>query len=115
MDSTNDTFRLNGTSKEDKAILLSKTLSIDGVSMATEDTMGRLMSECLKINDIVHFDCHIYDKLGTVGSGKDRSVKYSRALHPTSNFFWIYDSECICNIHKNLITFSFFAGVIFMQ
>ena len=78
---------MNGTSKEDKAILLSKTLSIDGVSMATEDTMGRLMSECLKINDIVHFDCHIYDKLGTVGSGKDRSVIYSRALHPTSIFF----------------------------
>jgi len=70
-------FRLNGTSKEDKAILLSKTLSIDGVSMATEDTMGRLMSECLKINDIVHFDCHIYDKLGTVGSGKDRCNFYA--------------------------------------
>ena len=85
---------MNGTSKEDKAILLSKTLSIDGVSMATEDTMGRLMSECLKINDIVHFDCHIYDKLGTVGSGKDRSVVYPKTQHPT--FF--YDDKCIFNI-----------------
>ena len=25
-----------------------------------------------KINDVVHFDCHVYDKGGGMGSGKDR-------------------------------------------
>ena len=66
-------FRLNGTAKEDKAILLSKSITIDGKSMAEPDnSQGKLMSECLKVNDVVHFDCHIYDKGGPVGSGKDR-------------------------------------------
>jgi len=67
-------FRLNGTAKEDKAILLSKQLSIDGKVMADPDqgSQGKLMSECLKVNDVVNFDCHVYDKLGPMGSGKDR-------------------------------------------
>lgn len=71
-------FRLNGTAKEDKAILLSKSITIDGKSMAEPDnSQGKLMSECLKVNDVVHFDCHIYDKGGPVGSGKDRCNYYA--------------------------------------
>ena len=81
--------------------------------MATEDTMGRLMSECLKINDIVHFDCHIYDKLGTVGSGKDRSVVYPKTLRPnTPPFLFMMTSVSLTQKFDYLFLY---AGVIFMQ
>jgi hypothetical protein len=58
-------FKLNG--KDERALLLSKTLTVDGKPL--EDT--RALSTAVKVNDVVHFDCHIYDK-GGVGSGKDR-------------------------------------------
>jgi len=60
-------FRLNG-GPEDKAILLSKLLTIDGKTVEE----NKLMQDILKINDMVHFDCHVYDKGGGMGSGKDR-------------------------------------------
>lgn len=59
-------FKLNSGSKE-SAILLSKMLHIDGKPLEEKQTM----SDYLKVNDVVFFDCHIYDK-GGVGSGKDR-------------------------------------------
>ena len=58
-------FKLNG--KDERALLLSKTLTIDGKALEE----SRPLSSAIKVNDVIHFDCHIYDK-GGVGSGKDR-------------------------------------------
>jgi len=34
------------------------------------------LANVLKVNDLIHFDCHIYDK-GGVGSGKDKCSYYA--------------------------------------
>jgi hypothetical protein len=61
-------FRLHG--KEEKAILLAKTLTLDGKAPDEHKNLDNF----LKCGDVVSFDCHIYDKGGGVGSGKDRQV-----------------------------------------
>ena len=82
-------FKLNKSGQDEKAILLSKYLTIDGKQIEE----NKLMQDALKINDVVHFDCHVYDKGesrmcccrmiqnlnidvsligGGLGSGKDR-------------------------------------------
>ena len=73
-------FKLNG--KEEKAILLSKMLTMDG---KTPDE-NRPITDYLKVNDVVEFDCHIYDK-GGVGSGKDKCNFYAmRAWKNTKEY-----------------------------
>ena len=59
-------FKLNG--KDERAILLAKMLTLDG---KTPDEHKNL-DHYLKTGDVIHFDCHIYDKGGGVGSGKDK-------------------------------------------
>jgi len=67
-------FRLNGSGSENRAILLTKVLTLDG--KAIEE--NRLMQDILKVNDIIHFDCHVYDRgPGGMGSGKDRCNFYA--------------------------------------
>ena len=63
-------FKLNG--RDEKAILLSKNLSVNGKSW--DELPGRpfAIAEVLKIGDEVEFDCHVYDKGGGIGSGKDK-------------------------------------------
>jgi hypothetical protein len=58
-------FKLNG--KDERALLLSKTLTLDGKPLEE----SRALSTAIKVNDALHFDCHVYDK-GGVGSGKDK-------------------------------------------
>jgi len=58
-------FKYQG--KEQKAILLVNKLIVDGVNVDEQ----KLMSDIIKIGDIIEFDGHVYDK-GGVGSGKDR-------------------------------------------
>ncbi len=60
-------FRLSG--RDEKAILLAKSLTVDG--RAVEDG-GKPLSDVLRVGDEVQFDCHVYDKGGAVGTGKDR-------------------------------------------
>ncbi len=40
-------------------------------------TSKQTIADHVKINDTIHFDCHIYDKLGPVGFGKDRCNYYA--------------------------------------
>ena len=61
-------FKLNG--REEKAILLAKMLTVDGKSI--EDSKHSNLDHYLKVGDPILFDCHIYDKGGDVGSGRDR-------------------------------------------
>jgi len=58
-------FKFQG--KEEKAILLVHKLIVDGNNVDEQ----KLMSDFIKIGDIIEFDGHVYDK-GGVGSGKDR-------------------------------------------
>lgn len=63
-------FKLNG--RDEKAILLSKNLSVNGKSW--DELPGRpfAIAEVLKLGDELEFDCHVYDKGGGIGSGKDK-------------------------------------------
>jgi hypothetical protein len=63
-------FKLHG--KEEKAILLSKVLTLDGKTLDE----NKLMSEIVRVGEVVEFDCHIYDK-GGLGSGKDKCNYYA--------------------------------------
>ena len=63
-------FKLNG--KDERALLLSKTLTLDGKPLEE----SRALSTAIKVNEILHFDCHVYDK-GGVGSGKDKCNYYA--------------------------------------
>ena len=62
-------FKYN--SKEEKAILLVHKLIVDGVNVDEH----KLMSDVVKIGDIIEFDGHIYDK-GGLGNSKDRCNYY---------------------------------------
>ena len=73
-------FRLHG--KEEKAILLSKVVTLDGKALDE----NKQISEFIKVGDVIEFDCHIYDK-GGVGSGKDKCNYYAmRAWRNSKNF-----------------------------
>ena len=61
-------FKLNG--KDERAILLAKMLTLDGKTPDEHKSLDHF----LKTGDVIHFDCHIYDKGGGVGSGKDKYV-----------------------------------------
>ena len=61
-------FKLNG--KDERAILLAKMLTLDGKTPDDHKSLDHF----LKTGDVIHFDCHIYDKGGGVGSGKDKYV-----------------------------------------
>lgn len=63
-------FKLNG--KDERAILLAKMLTLDGKTPDDHKNLDRF----LKTGDVIHFDCHIYDKGGGVGSGKDKCNYY---------------------------------------
>jgi len=63
-------FKNNG--KEEKAILLVHKLIVDGNNVDEQ----KLMSDYLKVGDMVEFDGHVYDK-GGMGSGKDRCNFYA--------------------------------------
>lgn len=63
-------FKYGG--KEEKAILLVHKYLIDGVTVDEH----KLMSDVLKIGDVLEFDGHIYDK-GGYGGGKDRCNYYA--------------------------------------
>jgi hypothetical protein len=62
-------FKLNG--RDERALLLAKMLTLDG--KATDEAKN--LSQYLREGDTVHFDCHIYDKGGGPGSGKDKCSK----------------------------------------
>jgi hypothetical protein len=64
------TFKFNG--KEEKAILLVHKYLVDGSNVDEQ----KLMSDVLKIGDVLEFDGHIYDK-GGFGGGKDRCNYYA--------------------------------------
>lgn len=59
-------FRMNG--KDERAILLSKFLYFNGKPLDEAQATRQPITDFMKINDMIHFDCHIYDK----GNGKDR-------------------------------------------
>lgn len=63
-------FKFNG--KEEKAILLVHKYLIDGAAVDEQ----KLMSDILKVGDVVEFDGHIYDK-GGFGQGKDKCNYYA--------------------------------------
>lgn len=63
-------FKFNG--KDEKAILLVHKYLIDGAAVDEQ----KLMSDILKIGDVVEFDGHIYDK-GGFGQGKDKCNYYA--------------------------------------
>jgi len=63
-------FKYNG--KEEKAILLVHKYLIDGNNVDEQ----KLMSDVLKIGDVLEFDGHIYDK-GGYGGGKDKCNYYA--------------------------------------
>jgi hypothetical protein len=56
---------------------LSKTLTIDGKPL--EDS--RALSSVIKVNDVVHFDCHIYDK-GSILQNSISAEKLSDKFSP---------------------------------
>lgn len=58
---------------------LSQSLTVDGKALEEK----KLLSDCLKVGDSVVFDCHVYDKGGNVGNGKDRCNYY--AMRATKN------------------------------
>ncbi len=96
-------FRLNG--KEEKAILLSKMLTLDG----KETDVKQSLDIYLKMGDAVQFDCHIYDKGGGVGSGKDRYVvkryhRHSLVIYCTNsvNGGEMKRSERCCDVFRVL-------------
>ena len=63
-------FKYNG--KEEKAILLVHKLHVDNIPVEEH----RLMSDFVKVGDIIDFDGHIYDK-GGFGNSKDRCNYYA--------------------------------------
>ena len=63
-------FKYNG--KDEKAILLVHKLISDGINVDEH----KLMSDMVKIGDIIEFDGHIYDK-GGFGNSKDRCNYYA--------------------------------------
>jgi len=63
-------FKFNG--KEEKAILLVHKFLIDGQAVDEQ----KLMSDILKVGDVVEFDGHVYDK-GGFGQGKDKCNYYA--------------------------------------
>ena len=63
-------FKYNG--KDEKAILLVHKLIADGANVDEH----KLMSDMVKIGDIIEFDGHIYDK-GGFGNSKDRCNYYA--------------------------------------
>jgi len=70
-------FKYNG--KEEKAILLVHKYLIDGTNVDEQ----KLMSDVLKVGDILEFDGHIYDK-GGYGGGKDRCNYYAMRAYKAS-------------------------------
>eukprot|EP00094_Tigriopus_californicus_P003684 TCALIF_03545-PA protein Name:"Protein of unknown function" AED:0.28 eAED:0.28 QI:0/0.5/0.33/1/1/1/3/1431/375 len=64
------TFKLAG--QEEKAILLAKNLTLDGHTWEDIPSQPQILSDVLKTGDELEFDCHIYDKGGGLGSGKDK-------------------------------------------
>lgn len=64
------TFNLAG--QEEKAILLAKNLTLDGHNWEDIPSKPQILSDVLKPGDQLEFDCHIYDKGGGLGSGKDK-------------------------------------------
>ena len=72
-------FKFNG--KEEKAILLVHKYLIDGAAVDEQ----KLMSDILKVGDVVEFDGHIYDK-GGFGQGKDKCNYYAMRAWKVSLF-----------------------------
>ena len=62
-------FNLNG--KEEKGILLSKMFYVTGKPLEEVMSAKQTLADFIKMNELIQFDCHIYDK-GGVGSGKDK-------------------------------------------
>jgi hypothetical protein len=101
-------FRFNG--KDEKAILLvHKLLLADGgggAPVAVDE--HRLMSDLVKVGDILEFDGHVYDK-GGYGAGKDKCNYYvmrawkacqSKLISRVRFFFFFLSSffVCVCDI-----------------
>jgi len=80
-------FKLNG--KDERAILLAKMLTLDG---KTPDEHKNL-DHYLKTGDVIHFDCHIYDKGGGVGSGKDKCNYYVMRATKNSKAYDLRNSD----------------------
>lgn len=51
----------------------SQILTMDGKSLDE----AKPLQEFIKANDVIEFDCHIYDKGGGIGSGKDKCNYYA--------------------------------------
>ncbi len=83
-------FRLNN--RDEKAILLAKNLTVDGRS---PDEDGRSLQDVLRLGDEVGFACHLYDKGGAVGTGKDKCNYY--AIQVRRRFVGGNTSKCQFN------------------
>ncbi len=62
-------FKLNGM--DERAILLSKMFHLNGKPLDESQATKQPITDFIKVNEMLHFDCHIYDKMG-VGCGKDK-------------------------------------------
>jgi hypothetical protein len=64
-------FKLNG--KEERAVLLAKVFAVNGKPLEEilEKRPTQTLTDYIKLNEAIQFDCHIYDKVAP-GSGKDK-------------------------------------------
>ena len=83
-------FKYNG--KEEKAILLVHKFLIDGCNVDEQ----KLMSDLLKIGDVLEFDGHIYDK-GGQGGGKDRCNYYAMRAWKASQSKLVAKQQMLTN------------------
>ena len=83
-------FKYNG--KEEKAILLVHKFLIDGCNVDEQ----KLMSDLLKIGDVLEFDGHIYDK-GGQGAGKDRCNYYAMRAWKASQSKLVSKQQMLTN------------------
>ena len=67
-------FKLNGL--EERGLLLAKMFHVGGKPLEEVMTAKQTMADFIKINETIEFDCHIYDKGGGVGTGKDKCNYY---------------------------------------
>lgn len=63
-------FKIND--RDERAILLSKMFHLNGKPLDEAQATKQPISDFIKVGELLNFDCHIYDKGGDVGGGKDR-------------------------------------------
>lgn len=78
-------FKIND--KDERAILLSKMFHSNGKPLDESQSTKQPISDFIKVGESLTFDCHIYDKGGDVGGGKDRCNYFVMKAQKTSEHY----------------------------